>query len=201
MNSGKNIKNALSVLYNTYDNIQKLMEYCKAVAKEETNYEPSEERFLRYKSDNDCSGWLLSDFILLFQNKHSPNCESENGWKNDAVYVLEICLGEKHSINLPTIYLSKFDYGREYINKWSRGCSPAQYWAFYNPLRNKSEFDFTNFENYIRSKPKDDKTSISYLGLKQVTIKKIDLMSITSDNLKEMIFDEFDRLAIVESLT
>ena len=37
MNSSENIRNALHVIYKTYENIEKLMDYAKIVAEEQTN--------------------------------------------------------------------------------------------------------------------------------------------------------------------
>lgn len=69
------------------------MEYTKTIAEEKTDYINSVPKFLRRKSDNATEAWLLNDFILLFQNAKNEDCESENGWKNAPVFVMEICLG------------------------------------------------------------------------------------------------------------
>lgn len=196
MNSNENIKNALKVIYKTYENVEKLMEYCKTIAAEKTDYINSVPKFLRRKSDNDTEAWLLNDFILLFQNKNNEECESGNGWRNGPVYVLEICLGEKGSDNFPTLYISKFEYA--YINEWSEGCSPANHWAFYYPLRNESYMDYETKGNYKVATPKNEKNSKTYWGLKKVTSKSIDLLEVTSGNLQERVFGEFDRLASLE---
>lgn len=193
MNSRENVKNALQVLFKTYDNVEKLMEYCKIVAAEKTNYVTSVPKFLRRKSDNDTVAWLLNDFILLFQNGNDGECESENGWRKGPIYVLEICLGEKGSENLPIIYLSKFEYHD--LNSWSEGCSPANHWAFYFPLRYDQYMDFTIEGEYKIATPKNEKSSKTYWGLKKITTKSIDLFEVTSENLEEKIFGEFDKLA------
>lgn len=193
MNSRENVKNALQVLFKTYDNVEKLMDYCKIVAAEKTNYVASVNKFLRRKSDNDTVAWLLNDFILLFQNRNHGECESENGWRNGPIYVLEICLGEKGSENLPLIYLSKFEYHD--LNSWNEGCSPANHWAFYFPLRYDHYMDFTIEREYKIATPKNEKSSKTYWGLKKITTKSIDLFEVTSENLEEKIFGEFDKLA------
>lgn len=193
MNSGENIKNALKVIYQTYDNVQKLMEYTKTIAEEKTDYINSVPKFLRRKSDNATEAWLLNDFILLFQNAKNEDCESENGWKNAPVFVMEICLGEKESNNTPLLFLSKFEYFN--INEWSEGCSPANHWAFYYPLRNEGYMDFQIKDDYKIVIPKNDKISKTYWGLKRAITKTISLFDITADNLKEKVFDEFDRLS------
>lgn len=193
MNSSENIKNALKVIFKTYENVEKLMEYSKTIATEKTDYFSSVPKFLRRKSDNDTEAWLLNDFILLFQNKNSEECESRNSWRNGPIYVLEICLGEKGSNNIPFLYISKFEYTN--INEWSEGCSPANHWAFYYPLRNVDYMNFKVKGEYKVATPKNEKSSKAYWGLEKVTSKAIDLMEITSDNLQEKVFGEFDKLA------
>lgn len=198
MTSSENIRNALQVLYKTYENIQKLMDYTKIVAQEKTNYRPSVTKFLRYKSDNNANGWLTNDFILLFQNNTDPHCANENGWKDAPVYALEIFLSDENGKEdtLPSIYLSKFEYND--INSWSEGCSPANHWVFYYPLRNEDYINLVQHNEYWVGTPKNEKASSTYRGLKKVVFYKLDLMSITSTNLKEMIFDRFDLLKEVD---
>lgn len=195
MNSSENIRNAVNVLYNTYDNVEKLMEYCKVTAEEKTDYRSSVPKFLRYKSDNDTSAWLLNDFILLFQNNTDNNCESGNGWKDGPVYVMEIYLGgsDYDKEDYPSIFLSKFEY--ENINGWSEGCSPANHWVFYHPLRNKNYMDIKKTKGMTVATPQNEKASRTYWGLKKVIGKKLDLMEVTSENVKEKIFGSFDELA------
>ncbi len=193
MNSDENIKNALKVIFKTYENVEKLLEYCKTIAVEKTDYISSVPKFLRRKSDNDTEAWLLSDFILLFQNKYNEECDSGNGWRNGPLFVLEVCLGEKGSDNIPLLYISKFEYSN--LNEWNEGCSPANHWAFYYPLRNEDYMDYKIDSQYKVATPKNEKSSKSYWGLKKVTSKSIRLLEVTSDNLQEKIFGEFDKLA------
>lgn len=196
MNSSENIRNSLKVIYKTYENVEKLMEYCKTISAEKTDYISSAPKFLRRKSDNDTEGWLLNDFILLFQNKNNEECESSNGWRNGPLYVLEICLGEKRSDNIPLLYISKFEYYN--INEWREGCSPANHWAFYYPLRNEDYMQIASKGDYKVATPNGEKSSRTYWGLNKVTSTSIPLHEITSENLQEKIFGEFDRLERLE---
>lgn len=196
MNSGKNIKNALHVLYKTYENLEKLMDYTKIVSQEKTDYILSSNKFLRpSKSDIYTTAWLLNDFILLFQNKKDKDCESKNGWKDAPVYVMEIYLGNEKYVeeDIPAIYLSKFEYND--INDLSEGCSPTNHWGFYWPLRNSEYMNFDYMDDKSIAIPKNEKASKTYWDLKKVTTKKLDLFEVTSENLREKIFGTFDELA------
>lgn len=192
MSSGENIRNALQVLYKTYDNVQKLIDFTRMVAQEKTDYRLAAPKVLRWRSENETNGWLLSDFILLFQNIMDLDCESENGWKDAPIYAMEICLGDKDWDELPYIHLSKFEY--DDINSWDEGCSPGDYWAFYWPLYDQQKMSFFDQGDYFIGVPKNEKYSDSYWGLKKVTYCEIDLMAVNSDNLKELIFNRFDLL-------
>ena len=197
MNSGENIKNSLQVIFKTYENIQKLIEYCKTVADEKTNYSSAGPKFLRKKSDVDTEGWLISDFILLFQDKNGTDFENGNGWKNDPIYVMEICLGEKGKENLPSIYLSKFEYSN--MDAWGIGSSPAEHWRFYHPLRREDLMNFTKMGEYNVSTPKNDRSSKAYWSLKKIVTKTISLFDVSANNVQEKIFDEFDVLSRIKS--
>lgn len=192
MNSSENIRNALQVLYKTYDNVQKLMDYARIVAQEKTEYRLAAPKALRWRSDNETAGWLLNDFILLFQKCTDLDCESKNGWKDAPVYAMEIWLGDKDFEELPCIYLSKFEYSD--INSWSGGCSSANHWVFYWPLRDEDNMDFIWQDDMWICTPKNEKYALRHWGLKKVICYEEDLMKVTSDNLKQRIFDRFDLL-------
>jgi hypothetical protein len=55
--------------------------------------------------------------------------------------------------------------------------------------------DFQIKDDYKIVTPKNDKISKTYWGLKRAITKTISLFDITADNLKEKVFDEFDRLS------
>lgn len=190
MNSSKNISNAVHVLYKTYENVNKLMEYCRTIASD-AGYSCMNNKFLRWKSDNEYKGWLVSDFIMLFQ-KDSDELLN-NQWHNGAVYVMEIQLAADDDENVePMVYLSKFAYKN--IKSWSEGCSVSSHWVFYYPLCGEGEFLFEDKTEYVISWPKDQKISDKYWGLEKTIHLGVELTSINVNNVKEKIFGNFDRL-------
>jgi hypothetical protein len=196
MSSTNNIRNAFHVVYHTYDNIHKLMEYCKTVGSEQSNYVSVIDKFLRHKSDKDFSGWFVQNFILLFQNKSA--IELENEWRDGPLYVMEIDLydgrkGIEEQQKLPCIRLSKFEY--DSIQGWNSGCSPANHWRFYFPLRNKDIMDIQEDGDYLHIQAKDQEASNRYYwGVKKITSKRISLTEITAENVVEWVFGGFDEL-------
>lgn len=192
MNSAENIRNAFKVVNKTYENINKMMNYCKTIADEGNEYVVSVPKFLRWKSDNEFDGWLINDFILLFQSKGDE--ELENGWRNGPIYVLDIDFDYEDT---PKVYISKFEYKN--IENWSNGCSPTNHWRFYWPIRKVDEFDFQEIDsnakdNYKICTPKKGRESLadnSYWGIKRAVCYTEELTDINAENIKEKIFDRF----------
>lgn len=190
MNLGENIHNALIVMDKTYENIDKLMNYCRTISENETNYTSATSKFLRYKSDNDYNGWMIKNFIMLFQYKSDRKLK--NGWHNGPIFAMEINLEDEE---VPKIFLTKFEY--ESINSWDPGLSPANHWAFYWPLRRDDSMDYEEFPDYVKGTPKpsmEEKIAKDYYGLKRVIYKDVLLTDISSENVKDLIFGNFDKL-------
>ncbi|WP_379969176.1 hypothetical protein [Ectobacillus sp. sgz5001026] len=191
MNSSENIRNAFMVVHKTYENIQKLMDHCKTIVSEKSNYISVVDKFLRYKSDNDYTGWYIKDFILLFQQR-SDN-ELENEWRDGPIYVMEMELYNDESKQQPTVYLSKFEYAN--IGSWSKGCSPANHWRFYNPLRNQEVMNIQTGKETTIATPKTKELGEKYYwGLKKVSYIDFPLTDVNADNVEEKIFGSFDIL-------
>lgn len=190
MSSAENIRNAFNVVHKTYENIKKLMDYCKTVANEKSQYITAVDKFLRWKSDIDYSGWYIHDFILLFQKR--SDAELENEWRNGPVYAMEIELRSEDPQKVPSIYLSKFVYAE--IDSWYKGCSAANHWVFYWPLRNRDIMNIETNEGITMAVPKTKEAGQFYWGLERVTSVSIPLTDITADNALEKIFGSFDKL-------
>ncbi len=175
--TGENILNAVRVITKTHENVDKLLNCCKNLSKQDdSNYELLTEKFLRWKSDNNFYGWMLTSFILLFKRK----VENEQ-----TIYGIEINLDEVELNVVKYIYNDAVDFER-YI-------SPASHWIYYYPIHNDTdEFMQIENENYIESKPKDAENKY---GLSRVVFKTFSLVEITADNVNEKVFGTFDKLA------
>lgn len=186
MNSySENIKNAFSVVYNTLENVKKLMEYCDKVA-ESNGYYSCTSKFLRNNTDSSIDGWVYNKFFKIYQS--SEDEELENGWRNGPLYVLEINLEED-----PLYYISKFEY--EDIKGWNSGISPSAWWVFYFPTNiNDNRIEFNEVDNiYTVGVPKGSYKK-SYWGLERTVFRSGDLIEITVDNVNTSIFGEFNNL-------
>jgi hypothetical protein len=190
MNLGENIREAFDIVAKTYENVNKLMEYCRAKASEKGEFVLSTPKFLRWKSDVDVGGWLISSFILLFQNAKDQLLESN--WRNGSVYVLEINLYEPQHITAPIVNIAKFEYVD--IESWSEGCSTSDHWVLYHPLYGENvefEQDGANYTGYVVNKDDADKR---FWGLRKITGIEVPLTEITNENAYETIFGGFRSL-------
>lgn len=197
MNSTENVRNAFHVVYKTYENIHKLMDYTKTIAPEKSRYVSVVDKFLRYKSDNDFAGWFIGDFILIFQ--HKIHTEFENEWRDGPIYIMEIELYDEElkleRSQLPCVRLSKFVYNTEAMQGWSKGCSPANHWVFFDPLHNRSTMRVTIENNCSILTPINQDYSVrNYWGVEKIISKQLPLMDVTADNVVDKIFATFDSL-------
>lgn len=181
-----NIQNAFEVVRKTYQNIEKLLAELDRQGNE-LGFEPVLPQFIRWKSDREYNGWLINSFFKLYQKQEATPCDTENGWKDDVVYAIEISLeGE------PVLNVCKYSFvNMESVPK----ASVSDHWKFYWPLYDEGNFSDITLENgKTKSVPIDEKVSEKYLGLQDVVWKEIDLISITSFNIKEVVFEELQSL-------
>lgn len=187
---GKNIHNAFSVVFYTYQSIEKLMCACQSDEIKQKYYLPTE-KFLRYSSDQYWEGWVYWSFILLYQRYVDGNC-MENGWIDAPVYAVEINV-DAETCEEPKIYIGKFEY--KDICSWTPGCSPANHYIFYDAVHNGELFKLESAGDIKVSVPVDEKVSGKYWGLKKVTFKELNLVDINADNYYDEIF------GVIESLS
>ena len=186
---GKNIHNAFSVVFNTYQSIEKLMCACQSNEVKQKYYLPTE-KFLRYSSDQYWEGWVYWSFILLYQRYADGNC-MENGWIDAPVYAVEINV-DAETCEEPKIYIGKYEY--KDICSWIPGCSPANHYIFYDAMHNDELFKFKSAGNITVSVPVDEKVSEKYWGLKKVIFKEINLVDVNADNYYDEIFGTIESL-------
>lgn len=161
--------------------------------------------FLRYKSDRNIYGWLISSFILLFQHYEMDN----------VIYGIDINLDEnwgdgKHSFkckkgdDVAVVCLAKYVYNNtELLKDYIEKISPADHWKFSDPLyRLNNKMDEsdkpipTDWGYFIHRIAQNDETFKKYyMSLNRIVCTTIPLHEITADNLKDKIFGTFDNLA------
>jgi len=188
MRLGKNIHDAFEIVAVTYENVSKLMSFSLKKAVESGEFEPSSQKFLRWKSDNEIDGWLMKSFILLFQNtKDKP---MKNKWRKGPIYVMEINLNP-FKYDEPMINIAKFEYS-DSLSSWSEGVSKSDHSGFFEPLYND---DFSEGDQFsYSSEITDDAYSNRYWGLKRIVGIGVPLAEVSRENAYEKIFCGFKSL-------
>lgn len=179
----ENIKNAFEVVRKTYESVDKLLAEMDRQSVE-CGFVPVIPQFLRWKSDREYQGWFIQSFIKLYQRDFATPCRSGNGLKNDPIYAVEISFKEE-----PRMTLCKYVYST--LEHWDKPPSVSEYWFFYWPLYDGDNFTDHELENGVfRNVPNDEKTSEKFGKIQEVIWKEIDLLSITSTNIRDMVFRE-----------
>ncbi|MCK7606085.1 hypothetical protein L3V64_006910 [Geobacillus stearothermophilus] len=183
----ENIKNAFEIVRKTYESVDKLLAEMDRQSVE-CGFVPVTPQFLRWKSDREYRGWFIQSFIKLYQRDSAPPCQSGNGLKNDPIYAVEISFEEE-----PRMTLCKYVYST--LEHWDKPPSVSEHWFFYWPLYDGNNFTNHESENGVFKRvPNDEKTSEKYGKIQEVISKEIDLLPITSTNIKDRVFDELKRL-------
>jgi hypothetical protein len=188
-NQGENISRSVSVLRETYTNLNLLFSEMDMIGKEQ-GFLPLTSKFLRWKSDSNEEGWLISNFIKVYQlDGESAGNELVPDLRDGAVFVVEIELvGEEE---YPEITLSRFQYD---LLQWERMPAISDHWLFHNPYRLENHFIIEGVEDIWRSKTKE-KSSKKYWGLQQAIGKVIPLTTVyDSETIRTQIFQLFYEL-------
>jgi hypothetical protein len=81
------------------------------------------------------------------------------------------------------------------MQNWASGCSSANHWRFYYPLRNSDIMDIKKDGDTLYIRPIDQEASKRYYwGIIKITSKTIPLIGLNADNVVEKVFKTFDSL-------
>ncbi|TMV47037.1 hypothetical protein FE783_24285 [Paenibacillus mesophilus] len=186
---GGNISLSVKVLRETYKNINLLFNEMDIIGKEH-GFISLTPKFLRWKSDSYEDGWLLSNFIKVYQVEgDSAGNDNVPDLKDGDVFVVEIDLeGEE---DYPEISISRFQYD---LTKWERMPSIADHWLFHDPYRLENHFTIEETDQVWRCRTKT-KSINRYWGLKQAIGKAFPLFTVCdSEAIKSHIFEALLKL-------
>lgn len=190
MKPGKNISIAFKIVYQTYENLFKLFSYLKSETAKSNEYVliTALNKFLRTKPEQVFDGWLIQNFILLFQK--CGDLILDNGWRNGAIYALEINFDD---YEVPRAYISRFTYND--IGSWGKGCSPTfDHCVFYDPINNPEGIVDYIIDDGIKYSGVAVGDGDECWGLKTVQGYTMDLTDITAENAGEKILGSFNLL-------
>jgi hypothetical protein len=185
---GENITNSITVLRETYQNIELLFTELDRIGIEQA-YNCITPRFLRWKSDTDSFGWLISDFIKLYQKKADPITSHIPELREGPIYGVEIEFDTEEGYPILSLNRYSFDF-----SFWSKLPSVSDRWVFYYPFRNNNEFYIEEKEGIWKSVI-DQKAQKKYWGLQNAISFGMPLLDIkSSEDVRKKIFEGFDTL-------
>jgi hypothetical protein len=191
INVGENISNAVSVLKETYKNLNLLFSDLDRIAEKE-GFVPLTPKFLRWKSDSAYDGWLTNNFIKLYQLEKDTPLDHLTSMRDGYLYSIEVDLeGEE---GYPTLSLTRYSF--DYSN-WTRVPGVSDHWVFWDPFRVEKFFDINKTDELWTSHPLA-KAKDRYWGIQNVVAVDIPLMSISSpEDIKTKIFQELENLPVI----
>jgi len=191
---GVNINNAFKVVFDTYQNLKKLLDEMDSVAQEAGFFSllRSSFGFLRWKSDVQSHGWFPTDFIKLYQMVSDPEHPTISDLRLAPVYAVEIAFlqGDR-----PIVVAARLDYDFDMAG-WESLPRTSDHGNFYWPLVGR-ESDFTEIPHpvYTIRQIQNHKKKF-YLGIDKVVLTRKDLVSVDSkDSIASVIFGTLLELA------
>jgi len=192
----KNIANALTVIYRTYESVQKLISCLLILAGEKSNYSccNEKERAMCWnKEEKNAFSWANHSFILVFQSEN--DAELKSGWRDGPLYIVDINLCDNDGA---IVEIARFEYND--VNCLPDRLSTSDHWRIHNPLAHhtidfisyKYKEDGNSYEGIVNDKALADK---NYWGLRRVVGHFVSLSEITSENAYEIVFGGFDKLS------
>ncbi|WP_431028742.1 hypothetical protein [Lysinibacillus sp. LZ02] len=186
-NVSLNISQAVSVLKETYRNLEELFNEMDRVAGEE-NFISLTPKFLRWRSDTNYNGWLVASFIKVYQYNEGMEMQID-GLQEGAVFAVEVNLEEWESGAV--ICLMKYDFD---LSQWTRLPGVSDHWIFWNPFYFEKHFDQDCINDIWYTKTYEDMQS-RYWGLRSGMAVEIPLHTVTStEDVRTKIFDALRRM-------
>lgn len=180
---GENITSSVTVLKETYRNINTLFHEMDRIAEEEgfTTITP---KFLRWKSDSDSDGWLTNNFIKLYQVSGNSVIPHIQELQDADLFGVEIDLdGDEY----PQIALTRYTFDYTF---WTKMPAISDHWIFYNPFRDDTNFEIDECDGIWKSKPYA-KSIKKYWGIQRAVSRSIPLINVdSSEAVRKQIFEE-----------
>lgn len=186
---GESIVQATKILRETYKNLSVLFQELDRVGEEE-GYVTINPRFMRYKSDNDTTGWLTTNFIKLYV-KSEVIPEYIEDIRELPWYGVMVDLTDDFDVEFPIVSVIKYQFNQSY---WNRLPSVSDHWTFWSPFSG-GEFSISGDDNEWKV-DSNNKAMKRHSGFEKLVAKDIPLFDLKApDDLREKIFGEFEKLS------
>ncbi|MCH4826376.1 hypothetical protein [Planococcus halocryophilus] len=187
-NKGEHIIQAANLLKETYENLNILFQELDRVG-EEQGYVTITPRFMRYKSDTDTHGWLITNFIKLYVKAETVPSSIEE-IRDLPWYGVMVDLTNDDGENLPMLSIIRYQFDQSF---WQRLPAVSDHWTFYTPFY-EDDFDITHNENKwsILSGGNLKKKHSGFEKLEAVDIPLFDVKS--PEDVRSKVFEGLDKL-------
>lgn len=182
---GQNITTAVTVLRETYKNLDLLFGELDRIGEEE-GFIPITPKFLRWKSDADYDGWLTRNFIKLYK------IPEDSASPIKTIYGIEIDLDKE---KFPILSLLKYTFE---ASEWPEKTSPSDHWIFWDPFRRDNFFNIDKADGVWTSVPLE-KAKKRYRGMQKAIFISMPLVSIASpEDVRNIVFGVFKKEVFAE---
>ncbi|HHP1052984.1 hypothetical protein [Bacillus cereus group sp. BfR-BA-01354] len=188
-NLGQNITLATNILQKTYENLNLLFVEMDRVGEEE-GFMSLTPKFLRWKSESNTNGWLISNFIKLYQLQENSSVPHLSDLRTGDIYCVEVSLNNGME-DYPEITLARFTYDYDF---WTKMPSVSDHWIFFYPFRDENNFKIQE-KNGIWTTTPYAKSRRKYWGIQQGIAQVIPLLQVTSpETIRSEIFKVLSEL-------
>ncbi|UOK49046.1 hypothetical protein KU891_27215 (plasmid) [Bacillus tropicus] len=188
-NLGQNITLATNILQKTYENLNLLFVEMDRVGEEE-GFMSLTPKFLRWKSESNTNGWLISNFIKLYQLQENSSVPHLSDLRTGDIYCVEVSLNNGME-DYPEITLARFTYDYDF---WTKMPSVSDHWIFFYPFRDENNFKIQE-KNGIWTTTPYAKSRKKYWGIQQGIAQVIPLLQVTSpETIRSEIFKVLSEL-------
>lgn len=186
-----NIGAAFEVVRQTYFNLEKFFKELDDAARKAgySSLVQSKPGFLRWKSDDNPWGWMVSNFIKLYQWTGNEEPMGETPDQNVRIYGVEI---DFLSTDGPVVRIIRYEYD---TNKTlDSNVAVSKHWLFYFPMRREQDFTIHETHSFTVASTSETKSAAidKYFGLRKTTWRTRELVGITQGNVVDLV-REFDR--------
>jgi hypothetical protein len=181
--NGENITSAVTVLKETYRSLNTLFHEMDRIAEEE-GFISLTPKFLRWKSDSDSDGWLMNNFIKLYQVEGNSIVPHLPELQDGDLFGVEVDLdGDEY----PQIALTRYTFDYTF---WTRMPATSDHWIFYQPFREDNSFEIDESNGIWKSKPYA-RSIKKYWGIQRAISRSIPLLIVnSSESVRSEIFGQ-----------
>lgn len=185
---GGSIIQATRLLKETYKNLNILFQELDRVGEEE-GYVTINPRYMRYKSDTDTTGWLITNFIKLYV-KSEKVPESIEDIRDLPWYGVMVDLTDDDENDIPLVSVIRYQFDQSH---WHRLPVVSDHWTFWSPFYG-GDYNIYREDNAWEI-DSNGKAKKKHNGFEKLVARDVPLFDLRSpEDIREKVFKEFEKL-------